>query len=115
MLLSFKDCVSAWSRMGWYGHTLIALSLVFFQAGGRRRLRKGLKKEEKPVPSVRVSPPSPPEDETDPKDLRWVKHALDNPGYQDAGEGVHADGGMVDQWMDGAETPVFEKPRPKEF
>lgn len=101
--------------MGFYGHFLIGLALVFFKFGGRRFLRKGLPKDKESVPSVKVSPPSPadppaePEDEVNPKDLRWVKHALDNPSYQDGGEGVHPDGGMMDEWMQQPETPGLEK------
>jgi len=108
MLLQWKDCVGAWNRMGWYGHASIALAMAFFKFGGRRYLRKGIKKEEKPVYKVQVSPPSPPHDEQDPKDYKWVKHALDNPDYQDSGEGVHPDGGIVDEWIKRSETPSTE-------
>jgi lysophospholipid acyltransferase len=119
MLLSFKGCLTAWQRMGYYGHVMIALATAFFRFGGRRLLRKGVKtepkKDKRDVPNLQVSPPSPPEDETDPKDLRWVKHALDNPSYQDGGEGVHLDEVMMDEWMESPETPSIEKPRPKEW
>lgn len=108
MLLSFGDCIKAWKRTGFYGHVLIAVASLFFKVA-RPYLRKGIRKDDKPLPAVSISPPSPPEDETNPKDLRWVKHALDNPGYQDSGAGVHPDGGIVDKWMDGAETPLTEK------
>jgi len=115
VLLSLKDCVRAWHRMGWYTPVLVTIAMVFFQSGGRRALRKGLegkKKDETPgkVPSLQVSPPSP-HDERDPKDLRWVKHALDTPTYQDGGAGVDPDGGLVDGIMRGAETPLSETPR----
>jgi len=70
-----------------------------------------VKKEDKPVYKVQVSPPSPPRDERDPKDFKWVKHALDDPDYQDSGEGVHPDGGIVDQWVKGTETPGWETPK----
>jgi lysophospholipid acyltransferase len=119
ILLRLKDCLGAWTRMFWYTHVLIVLSLAFFHFGGRRALRRGLEARgldgkrkakltvdtEVDLPSLKVSPPSPPLDEQDPKDFRWVKHALDNPPYQDAGKGVGPDGGLVDEVMKGAETP----------
>ncbi|WRT66454.1 uncharacterized protein IL334_003412 [Kwoniella shivajii] len=142
ILLGFKDCIRAWSRMWWYTHVAIILTMAFFHFGGRRSLRKGLEKRGKisaerfstigqgrrsPLPSVRVSPPSPiskprspppqPEDEKDPKDLRWVKHALDNPPDQDSGEAMgngfnSPDGGWVDGIVEGSETPNVEKVNP---
>ena len=108
MLLQWKDCIAAWNRMGWYGHICIDLAMAFFKFGGRRYLRKGIKKEDKPVYKVQVSPPSPPRDERDPTDIKWVRHALDNPDYQDSGEGVHPDGGLVDEWVKGSETPGLD-------
>ncbi|OCF33053.1 lysophospholipid acyltransferase [Kwoniella heveanensis CBS 569] len=147
ILLSFKDCIRAWNRMYWYTHILVILVMAFFHFGGRRALRKGLEKRGKlpadrsapekerrrsPPPSVKVSPPSPspptssdrplpppgpPEDERDDLDLRWVKHALDNPSYQDSGEGMGMgfntpDGGFLDDLVDGMETPGVEKQNP---
>jgi len=122
ILLSFEDCLTAWQRMGWYTHILIASSTLFFQYGGRRALRRrleGKKKTEAPseVPSFMVSPPSPlhpPHDEHDPSDLTWVKHAFENPSHRDGGVGVHPDGGLMDGIMRIAETPRSESPGLKE-
>ena len=71
------------------------------------------------VPSVRVSPPSPtdqriPNDETDATDLIWVKHALDNPAHQDAGEGVHP-GGLVDGIIEDQQRSTSRMSRSKEL
>lgn len=136
MLLDLRSCLTAWHRMGWYGHIIIVLATVFFRGGGKGFLRNDLKKrgleggskpkangaagvgEKQEVPGINISPASPPpqpDDETNPKDLKWVKHALDNPGYQDSGEGVHPDGGFVDRWLDGAETPAVDKADYKEL
>jgi lysophospholipid acyltransferase len=38
MLLSIRDSLAAWGRLGWYGHWLIGVPLVFFWAGGARLL-----------------------------------------------------------------------------
>jgi lysophospholipid acyltransferase len=112
MLLSLQDSLAAWSRMGWYTPILAALAMAFFNLGGRKALRNGLKGQAKggeaKKPEVRVAPPSPPNDEKDPKDLKWIKHALDNPDYQDAGQGVHPDGGLIDELAKGMETPKEE-------
>lgn len=62
VLLNFKDCITAFNRMGWYAHVLVAGTMLFFQAGGQRWLRKGLEKRglaSRHVPSVKVEPPSP--------------------------------------------------------
>jgi lysophospholipid acyltransferase len=114
ILLSMTDCIRAWHRMYWYGHVLVFGGMLFFQGGGRRRLRKGLESKTmaKPrprplqVPSFKLSPPSPIDfpDETNVGDLRWVKHALDNPSSRDDGEGVHPDAGLVDALVEGTET-----------
>ncbi|WVQ99616.1 hypothetical protein IAU59_006753 [Kwoniella sp. CBS 9459] len=141
ILLSFKDCILAWHRMYWYTHILVIFAMAFFHFGGRRALRKGLEQRGKlpassmdktaasrrrsPPPSVKVSPPSPsptiertppgpPEDERDSSDLRWVKHALDNPSHQDSGEGMGMgfttpDGGFLDDLVEGIETPRVER------
>ncbi|ODO09822.1 hypothetical protein I350_02040 [Cryptococcus amylolentus CBS 6273] len=124
LLLNFKDSVGAWGRMYWYGHIAAFSTLAFMSLGGRRTLKNGLRSQKPafPPPSLRVSPPSPPllapeipppapEDEKDSRDLRWVKHALDNPEYQDDGEGVGMgvaipDHGFIDRWIEGAETPA---------
>ena len=112
MLLSFKRCITAWSRMGWYSHIIIPLCYAFFQLGGRRRLRKGLEgRQPKPNPSLKISPPSPavveqPRGPENAKHMRWVKDALEDRGD----EGVHLDGGLMDSVMRGAETPGWETP-----
>ena len=114
MLLSFKDCMRAWSRMGWYSHIIITICVTFFQFGGRSRLRRGLKgkevaKSNPAPPRVRVSPPSPSDetmDDMDENSMRWLREALDD----QAPPGVHPDGGFVDSVMRGAETPGNETP-----
>jgi lysophospholipid acyltransferase len=119
VLLDFKDCIRAWARMYFYSHVLIIISTAFFHFGGRRALRKGLEARgisttkrsiPKDVPSVQVSPPSPPREEMDPKDLHWIRHALDTPP-QGGGEGMGPDGGFLEELMSGAETPRNETPR----
>jgi lysophospholipid acyltransferase len=103
LILSFKDSLRAWNRMGWYGHIMIGLAILLFRFG-TSTLRKNLPAvPKKQVPSINVAPPSPidgppmtPRDEYDSKDLRWVKHALDNPTYKDSGRGVHP-GDMLDR------------------
>lgn len=123
LLLGFKDSLKAWNRMYWHGHVMILVTSLFFHFGGRRALQKrlpaGPPKGE--VPSIKVAPPSPdskkgaeisspPHDEDDARDLRWVKHALDNPSHKDAGRGVNpAD--MVDRAMEGADTPYSDLSR----
>lgn len=123
VLLSFRDCIRAWHRMGWYSHILIVLAMVFFQYGGRHALRKGLEGEKKTaaqteVPDYKVLPPSPveqPRDEHNSSDLTWVKHAFDNPAHRDGGEAVQPDGGLMDGLMRGTETPRSETPKLKEL
>lgn len=121
MLLNFSDCITAWKRLYFIGHVTMIAALVFFQAGGRRALRRSLPPKGakgdvgSDVPSIKVAPPTPsdpppPADERDPKDLTWVRHALDNPSHQDAGPGINADGGLVDNVMKGAETPFHGTP-----
>ena len=84
---------------------MIAAS-VFFHFGGRAALRQQLPPTAKtPVPSINVAPPSPidgpptPRDEYDSKDIRWIKHALDNPSYKSSGKGVNP-GDMLDGAME---------------
>ncbi|WVR06969.1 hypothetical protein IAU60_004005 [Kwoniella sp. DSM 27419] len=141
LLLSFSDSIRAWHRMYWYTHVMVIAAMAFFHFGGRRALRRGLEKRGKlpadrnaqakgkrsPPPSVKISPPSPttrvnrmppppaPQDERDSSDLRWVKHALDNPSYQDSGEGMGMgfttpDGGFVGDLVKGTETPGINTP-----
>ncbi|WWD17220.1 hypothetical protein CI109_101658 [Kwoniella shandongensis] len=132
LLLSLKGSIQAWHRMYWYSPIVVALSMAFFSAGGRRKLKRGLDKRNAASvpraapPSFKISPPSPavlpkddvppppaPEDERDSSDLRWVKHALDNPSYQDSGEGVGIGVSIPDEWMESARgTPTSEKGDP---
>jgi lysophospholipid acyltransferase len=112
LLLGFKDCLRAWNRMYWHGHLIIIATSLFFHFGGRQTLRKNLPEvPKKSVPSINIAPPSPidgisspPQDERDPTDLSWVKHALDNPSYKDAGKGTHP-GDMVDRAIEYSDTP----------
>ncbi|KAK8864476.1 hypothetical protein IAR55_001726 [Kwoniella newhampshirensis] len=128
LLLRLKSSILAWHRMYWYSPILVAVTMAFFSAGGRRRLKRGLDKQipRSNPPSFKISPPSPaalpkdappppdaPEDERDSSDLRWVKHALDNPSYQDGGEGVGMGVSIPDEWMESAQgTPVSERGDP---
>lgn len=118
MLLSFRSCIQAWHRVGWYTHILVAIAMLFFQAGGRRALRIGIlvqpKAAHKQAPSLKVSPPSP-HDEKDSSDLRWITHALENPSHQDGGVAVHPDGGLVNGIIIEVETPRSESPKLKEL
>lgn len=135
-LLNLRDCIKAYHRMGWYSHILIAGSLVFFHFGGRRALRAGLpaqagtggkgkvksggKDKERldvSTPRVTVEPPSPvdmppqPREEVDSRDLKWVRHALENQQTGHEAEGMGGGAGFVDQVMKGTETPMVETPR----
>ncbi|WVQ79951.1 hypothetical protein IAT38_002052 [Cryptococcus sp. DSM 104549] len=128
LLLKLGPSVQAWTRMYWYSHIGALVAFAFFRFGGRAALKRGLEKRNRvaagPAPSLKISPPSPavetvpppaPEDEMDSRDLRWVKHALDNPSYQDGGEGVGMgvaipDHGVIDRWMEGEDTPLGPTP-----
>ena len=141
LLLKLDKCLFAWSRLNWYAHIMIFVAIAFFQAGGRRYLRKRLpasaKAKAKPTKSTTSAvtekdgafsegtsrsasqldlgaaiPPESPNDERDPKDLEWIKHALDNPSHRRERQ-VHIDGNFVDDLMEGAETPSAESPEPK--
>lgn len=61
MILSLRDSLRAWSRLGWYGHVILGVCLVFFWSGGGRLLRaKGAKRgrESAPgTPGVGTMPP----------------------------------------------------------
>ncbi|TFY66011.1 hypothetical protein EVG20_g5072 [Dentipellis fragilis] len=39
MILTFKDSINAWRALGWYGHWMIGLCLLFFYGGGRSLLK----------------------------------------------------------------------------
>lgn len=139
MLLGFSDCIKAYHRMGWYAHIITFGGMAFFHFGGRRWLRSGLPAPPSTpktaklntavqgrsgtgsslgTPSVRIEPPSPvelppqPKEETDPNDLKWVRHALEG---QQTRHGASAgrmggDAGWVDEVMKGQETPMAETP-----
>lgn len=55
ILLSAKDSILTWQRLGWYGHIVIMGSLVFFYAGGAKFF-KGLQRAKGIVPPVRGKP-----------------------------------------------------------
>lgn len=40
MLLTMRDSILAWSRLGWYGHVIVGSALVFFYCGGTKLLRR---------------------------------------------------------------------------
>nr|ODN88185.1 lysophospholipid acyltransferase [Cryptococcus depauperatus CBS 7841] len=120
LLLDLNNSLSAWSRMGWYGHIVAGLGVAFMSLGGRKMLKNGLDNRKSRIPpSLKVSPPSPPaetaatlypEDESDTKDLRWVKEALDSPSDSVDGEGVGmgvaiSDHGILDPLFDSGDTP----------
>ncbi|KAK2462342.1 hypothetical protein APHAL10511_005648 [Amanita phalloides] len=54
MLLSVKDSLTTWSRLGWYGHVIIFGAMVFFYGGGTKYFRR-LQKEKGIAPSVKQS------------------------------------------------------------
>lgn len=100
VLLTFTDSIRAWSRMYWYGHVLVALSMVFFRTGGRQTLKAGLGPK-KPVPSFKLSPPSPIDpQEMDPK--TWVRQAM---GDSNGGTGSDNNGRWVES-LAGTDTPT---------
>jgi hypothetical protein len=43
-LLDLKRSILAWHRMGWYGHIIIAIPLIFFTNGGKKIMRAQLAK-----------------------------------------------------------------------
>lgn len=130
LLLRADYCITAWSRMYWYSHIIIAIAIGFFQLGGRRWLRKGIPprvpKSKVPlqVPEVTLSPPSPiapedasanvthaaEEDDANDADLEWVRHDLQS---QTKG-GVPFDAGLIDDFLEGVETPRAGTPKPKD-
>ena len=40
MLLTWRDSVTGWSRLAWYGHFMVFGALAFFYAGGTRALKR---------------------------------------------------------------------------
>ncbi|KAI0347445.1 MBOAT-domain-containing protein [Trametopsis cervina] len=40
MLLTWKDSILCWSRLGWYGHIMVIGPLAFFYLGGTKVIRK---------------------------------------------------------------------------
>lgn len=54
MLLTVKDSLTAWSRLGWYGHVIIFGSLVFFHAGGTNYFKQ-LQKERGIAPAGKAA------------------------------------------------------------
>lgn len=40
MLLTWRDSLLGWSRLGWYGHWMVLAALVFFYGGGMRWLKR---------------------------------------------------------------------------
>ncbi|WOO80133.1 Lysophospholipid acyltransferase [Vanrija pseudolonga] len=130
LLLRADYCITAWSRMYWYSHIIIAVAIGFFQLGGRRWLRKGIPprvpKSKVPlqVPEVTLSPPSPiaqedasanathptEEDDSNDADLEWVRHDLQSKTKG----GVPFDAGLIDDFLEGVETPRAGTPKPKD-
>lgn len=60
ILLTWRDSILAWNRLGWYGHWMIFGSLAFFYAGGLKMLKRiqaqrvkkaGVSQELKEIPS----------------------------------------------------------------
>jgi lysophospholipid acyltransferase len=43
-LLDLKRSLLAWHRMGWYGHIIIGVPIIFFMNGGKRIMRAQLAK-----------------------------------------------------------------------
>jgi hypothetical protein len=38
LLLGFRECITAWHRMGWYGHLMILVPIVLLRLGGKKLL-----------------------------------------------------------------------------
>jgi len=55
MLLSAKDSIKSWHRLGWYGHIVVMGSLVFFYTGGSKFFKE-LQRAKGIVPPVRGKP-----------------------------------------------------------
>ena len=54
VLLSARDSLLTWSRLGWYGHVVVLGGLVFFYAGGTKFLSGLQKAKGISVPSSKV-------------------------------------------------------------
>jgi lysophospholipid acyltransferase len=115
LLLNFKDCITAWHRMSWYGHITIVLALGFFRLGGQSLLKSKLPPKvatppAKPPRKTTASPPPEPADE----DMTWVKHAFEesNRGIgRGEGAGVGLDGGLVQRTvMESGRTSRADSP-----
>ena len=52
MLLTVRDSLEAWSRLGWYGVWMVGGALVFFYAGGARVLKTVQGMRPPPLPPV---------------------------------------------------------------
>jgi lysophospholipid acyltransferase len=48
MLLTYKDSIEAWSRLGWYGFWIVGTTIALFKAGGTKYLH-GLHKQQPKV------------------------------------------------------------------
>jgi lysophospholipid acyltransferase len=55
MLLTIKDSLVAWSRLGWYGNIIIFGALALFYGGGTKYFKR-LQKEKGIVPPVKPVP-----------------------------------------------------------
>lgn len=115
LLLEFKKSIMAWARMYFYGHVIIFSFMAFLRLGGKKWLRAGLPARNKPassaqqqsgdklqapVPSFKVSPPTPKDERENPDgedaDLEWVRHDLNSTGEDN--------GGMMDEMWSGMDT-----------
>jgi lysophospholipid acyltransferase len=54
IILSARDSITTWQRLGWYGHIIILGSLVFFSFGGNKYFR-ALQKKRGVLPPPRTA------------------------------------------------------------
>ena len=56
IILSGRDSITTWSRLGWYGHIIVMGSLLVFSLGGNKYFR-ALQKKKGVLPPPRASKP----------------------------------------------------------
>lgn len=57
IILSARDSITTWIRLGWYGHIVVMGSLLFFSAGGTKYFR-ALQKKKGVLPPPRSAKPT---------------------------------------------------------
>jgi len=94
ILLTARDSITTWNRLGWYGHIVILGCLAFFYAGGSKWF-KSLHRKMGIVPAAKPT-------------ANGNGHAHKNGNAQVNGNGKANGNGNVEQ-SSGASTPVGEK------